>query len=74
MRYRIPVGDLTWEVDEFEGENRGLITAEVELTDENQSLSLPAWIREEVTSDPRYFNSNLVAHPFSQWWSHKLLA
>jgi adenylate cyclase len=67
-RYRIPtVGDLTWEVDEFESANRGLITAEVELTDENQPVPLPAWIGEEVTGDPRYYNSNLVAHPFSQW-------
>jgi adenylate cyclase len=53
MRYRIPVSGLTWEVDEFEGENRGLITAEVELTDENQSVSLPDWIGAEVTGDPR---------------------
>ncbi len=66
-RYRIQFGGLTWEVDEFEGENRGLITAEVELTDENQEVSLPDWIGAEVTGDPRYFNSNLVAHPFSRW-------
>jgi len=67
IRYRIQFGDLTWEVDEFEGENRGLITAEVELADENQAVSLPDWIGAEVTADPRYFNSNLVAHPFSKW-------
>jgi|SRR5271170_4071122 len=66
-RYRIPFGGLTWEVDEFEEENQGLITAEVELTDENQAVSLPEWIGAEVTGDPRYFNSNLVAHPFSKW-------
>jgi adenylate cyclase len=66
-RYRIPFGGLTWEVDEFEEENRGLVTAEVELTDENQAVSLPEWIGAEVTGDPRYFNSNLVAHPFSKW-------
>ena len=66
-RYRIQFGGLTWEVDEFEGENRGLITAEVELRDENQEVSLPDWIGAEVTGDPRYFNSNLVAHPFSRW-------
>ncbi len=66
-RYRIQFGGLTWEVDEFEGENRGLITAEVELTDENQEVSFPDWIGAEVTGDPRYFNSNLVAHPFSRW-------
>jgi len=66
-RYRIELGGLTWEVDEFEGENRGLITAEVELTDEHQAVSLPDWIGHEVTTDPRYFNSSLVAHPFSKW-------
>jgi adenylate cyclase len=67
IRYRIHLGDLTWEVDEFEGENHGLITAEIELRDENQAILLPAWIGREVTGDPRYFNSNLVVHPFSQW-------
>lgn len=66
-RYRIPLGGLVWEVDEFEGENRGLITAEVELKDENQAVSLPEWIDLEVTGDPRYYNSNLVAHPFCDW-------
>jgi adenylate cyclase len=67
VRYRIPIGPVTWEVDEFEGENRGLVTAEVELTDENQQFSLPDWIGTEVTKDPRYFNANLVAHPYSKW-------
>lgn len=66
-RYRIPFGGLTWEVDEFEGDNRGLVTAEVELQHETQTVALPDWIGQEVTSDPRYFNSNLVAHPFSKW-------
>lgn len=66
-RYQIPQGDLIWEVDEFEGENQGLIVAEVELSDENQALELPNWIGEEVSHDARYFNVNLVKHPFSQW-------
>ncbi len=66
-RYRIPFGGLTWEVDEFGGDNRGLVTAEVELHSETQEVSLPDWIGQEVTGDPRYFNSNLVAHPFSKW-------
>jgi adenylate cyclase len=66
-RYRIKLGDLTWEVDEFEGENKGLIIAEVELQDENQVISIPDWIGREVTNDPRYYNANLVAHPFSHW-------
>jgi len=66
-RYRISHAGLVWEVDEFEGENRGLITAEVELKDEHQSVTLPSWIGEEVTGDPQYFNSNLVAKPFTKW-------
>lgn len=66
-RYRIPFGGLTWEVDEFFGENLGLIVAEVELTSEDQRFDKPAWIGEEVGHDPRYFNSNLIAHPYSKW-------
>jgi len=66
-RYRIPQDDLIWEVDEFEGENRGLIVAEVELKDEHQPVTLPEWIGKEVTDDPRYFNANLVAKPFTTW-------
>ena len=66
-RYRIQHDGLTWEVDEFEGENRGLITAEVELHDEHQAVSIPDWVGAEVSRDPRYFNANLVAHPFSKW-------
>jgi adenylate cyclase len=66
-RYRIPLDGLTWEVDEFHGVNRGLITAEVELKDEHQAVSLPGWIGAELTGDPRYYNSSLVAHPFTTW-------
>ncbi|MFM6193514.1 MAG: CYTH domain-containing protein [Planktothrix sp.] len=63
-RYKILMGDLTWEVDEFWGENQGLILAEVELETEYQNIDIPDWIGEEVTSDPRYYNSNLVKNPF----------
>ena len=66
-RYEIEAGGLTWEVDAFAGVNEGLITAEVELDDEDQEIALPDWVGEEVTHDPRYFNSNLIAHPFSEW-------
>ena len=66
-RYRIPRSGLVWEVDEFEAENLGLITAEVELRDENQVVSLPDWIGPEVTHDPRYYNANLITHPFCEW-------
>jgi CYTH domain-containing protein len=67
IRYRIPQGDLIWEVDEFSGENQGLIIAEVELQTEHQAITLPAWIGQEVTGDPRYYNSNLVNHPYQCW-------
>lgn len=66
-RYKIKIDNVTWEIDEFAGENQGLIIAEVELTDENQTLELPEWIGEEVSHDPRYFNSNLAQNPFSKW-------
>ncbi len=66
-RYRISHGGLVWEVDEFEGENRGLVTAEVELTDEKEAVAIPAWIGKEVTGEPKYFNANLVAKPFTKW-------
>jgi len=66
-RYKIPVHGLVFEVDEFFGENAGLIVAEVELTDEKQKIELPPWIGAEVSGDPRYFNSNLIKHPFTKW-------
>ena len=66
-RYRISHAGLVWEIDEFESENRGLIIAEVELKDEQQSVTLPGWVGKEVTGDPRYFNANLVAKPFTTW-------
>ncbi len=66
-RYKIKFAGLTWEVDEFFGENEGLIVAEVELTSEDQVFEKPEWVGEEVSSDPRYFNSNLIANPYSKW-------
>ena len=58
---------LTWEVDEFLGENLGLVVAEVELEREDQPFEKPQWVGDEVTHDPRYYNSNLAAHPYSAW-------
>ena len=66
-RYRIPYEGLVWEVDEFLGDNAGLIVAEVELTSEGQVFAKPEWIDEEVTHDPRYFNANLLRNPYIQW-------
>ena len=66
-RYKIAINGLTWEVDEFFGENQGLIVAEVELESEDQPFEKPEWIGEEVTGDPRYFNSNLIQNPYLKW-------
>ena len=57
----------TWEVDEFEGENAGLVVAELELASEDQHFEKPDWLGREVTDDPRYYNSSLAAHPYSRW-------
>jgi CYTH domain-containing protein len=67
VRYRIPVKDLVWEVDEFKGQNEGLILAEVELTNEHQTIELPEWIGAEVTQDFRYYNLNLSKNPYQTW-------
>jgi adenylate cyclase len=66
-RYRIVHEGMTWEVDEFMGENAGLVVAEIELESEGQGFEKPEWVGEEVTQDARYFNSNLLRHPFSRW-------
>ena len=66
-RYKVEYEGLIWEIDEFFGVNEGLIVAEVELEDENQTFKTPNWIGEEVTSDPRYFNSNLTKNPYTTW-------
>jgi CYTH domain-containing protein len=67
IRYKIYLKNLIWEVDEFLGENQGLILAEVELTHENQTIELPDWIDREVTGDRRYYNASLVKYPYQQW-------
>jgi CYTH domain-containing protein len=66
-RYTIEYGGFVWEVDEFFGENTGLIIAEVELASEDQEFPLPDWVGKEVTEDPRYFNSNLGKNPYTHW-------
>jgi adenylate cyclase len=66
-RYRIDYQGMTWEVDEFLGDNAGLVVAEIELASEDQAFALPGWIGEEVTQDARYFNSSLLKAPYSTW-------
>jgi adenylate cyclase len=60
-------GGHTWEIDVFHGDNEGLIVAEVELATVSEDLILPSWAGAEVSADPRYFNSNLLKHPFKTW-------
>lgn len=66
-RYEIEFEGNVWEVDVFEGDNAGLIVAEIELESTEQSFTKPDWVREEVTSDFRYFNSALIQNPFKSW-------
>jgi len=66
-RYLLEEQGFRWEIDEFHGENAGLVVAEIELQNENQDFPRPDWLGEEVSDDPRYFNANLIRHPFSQW-------
>ncbi len=66
-RYLIPYGEHTWELDIFEGENEGLIVAEIEFESENEVFELPTWVTEEVSHDTKYRNSNLISHPFCDW-------
>ena len=58
---------MVWEVDEFLGANAGLVVAEIELHSEDQPFEKPDWIGVEVSDDARYYNANLIRHPFSQW-------
>ena len=66
-RYLVKSGGHTFEVDEFYGENEGLIVAEVELTAEDESFVKPAWLGKEVTGDVKYYNSMLMKNPYSKW-------
>jgi adenylate cyclase len=67
LRYELPWHGSVWEIDVFEGENRGLVIAEIELPDENKPFEKPPWLGQEVTADTRYSNAGLAATPFSKW-------
>lgn len=67
IRYTIIYKEQTWEVDEFLGNNEGLLIAEIELKSEDERFKLPDWIDKEVSYDKRYFNSNLSIDPFKSW-------
>ena len=66
-RYLVKHDGFIWEVDEFAGDNAGLVIAEIELQDENQHFALPTWVGEDVSEDPRYTNLQLTRHPYSCW-------
>lgn len=67
IRYKVAFENKIWEVDEFLGDNSGLIVAEIELTSEDEAFEIPAWIDREVTGEQKYYNSNLTAVPFNKW-------
>jgi adenylate cyclase len=69
-RYTVEHAGLLWEIDVFEGENAGLVIAEVELAGADQRIVLPDWVGQEVTDDPRYYNASLISHPFTTWGGH----
>lgn len=67
VRYEIPFGKHLYEVDVFEGDNKGLIIAEIELENENESFEKPNWLGEEVTGDDRYYNASLSISSYKNW-------
>ena len=67
IRYKLMHAGKLWEVDEFLGANEGLLLAEIELPAEDEVFELPPWVGEEVTTDARYYNSNLSLHPYQCW-------
>lgn len=71
VRYEIPLGNHTFEVDEFFGENTGLFVAEIELNDENESFLKPNWLGKEITGESKYYNSQLSKKPYLSWQKSK---
>jgi len=67
IRYCLYFGDKLWEVDDFMGDNAGLLIAEIELQHENEPFTSPDWITAEVSDDARYYNSNLSKNPYKSW-------
>jgi adenylate cyclase len=67
IRHTLAFKGMTWEIDEFKGENEGLVIAEVELEREDRVIALPGWVGREVSLDPKYLNMNLMKHPYGRW-------
>lgn len=66
-RYRVEYEGKTWDVDVFEGENAGLVVAEIELESEDEAFVSPPWVGREVSGDPRYLNTSLCRDPYRRW-------
>lgn len=66
-RYKLTIEGKLWEVDVFDGDNSGLVVAEIELEAEAETFARPGWLGKEVTEDPKYYNKNLSARPYSDW-------
>lgn len=66
-RYEVPLGAHTWEIDVFEGDNQGLVVAEIELSSPDEAFEHPDWLGDEVSHDPRYYNVCLVRYPYRDW-------
>lgn len=67
IRYHVKYVDHVWEIDVFEGDNQGLVVAEIELRSKDEIFALPGWVEKEVSDDVRYYNVNLVKHPYKDW-------
>lgn len=67
IRYEVKVGNHVYEVDEFFGENKGLVIAEIELESEDEVFEKPSWLGKEVTNDVKYYNAYLSNNPFTKW-------
>lgn len=70
-RYLVKAGEHVFEVDEFHGDNEGLVVAEIELSAPDEPFFRPAWLGEEVTGDRRYYNSSLIKFPYKEWIKDK---
>ena len=67
VRHHVKHGQHVWDIDVFEGDNRDLVVAEIELKDKDEPFDRPAWLGEEVSDDPRYYNVCLVSNPYKNW-------
>ena len=70
VRHYIERDGLTWEIDEFQGDNEGLVVAEVELSHAEQSVPSPPWLGREITTEARYYNHSLAIKPYRSWHAH----